>query len=362
MTSVLFGPKDWVHFITHSFATEITVRNTAKLLVALWICSILATSCVTAGTYEAKEVELVMALKAQDALKQENAKLQSQLDDLNKQIKDVVDKIKVCGEAKTDKTEDLAYRQATSTQQRIEEKPLAVPLPRNSAGNPASKGTPATGDGAGITTVPPCNGDCLKQRQSIRDAIAQGIDLRLEVTSQPCFDYDAAEKEMKQTGGFRGAMPANETCLLQSTPSAQAEKMLKKGLEQKGIKTSGASKVRLACLRGFTGDVEDEAHGPESTTRFTYECDLELASESGTKLTERHFAIAQPVRGRLKRSPKRGADIVDTQAGMMTFSLSPSKELKQKLVEHKYYRLSKHSEEAVFGILLREVLGSLGRE
>ena len=43
-------------------------------------------------------------------------------------------------------------------------------------------------------------------------------------------------------------------------------------------------------------------------------------------------------------------------------SNSWSKERKQKPVEHKYYRLPKHSEEAVFGTLLREVWGSLGRE
>jgi chemotaxis protein MotB len=81
------------------------VRHTIKLAVLLLAGSILGSACVTSGTFEAKEAELATALKDKDALKQDNAKLQAKVDDLNKQIADLkkqMDQVKAYGKGKAD--------------------------------------------------------------------------------------------------------------------------------------------------------------------------------------------------------------------------------------------------------------------
>jgi hypothetical protein len=62
------------------------VRNTIKLAVIVLAGSILGTTCVTSGTFEAKEADLAKALEKKDALKHDNAKLQAYIDDRNRQI------------------------------------------------------------------------------------------------------------------------------------------------------------------------------------------------------------------------------------------------------------------------------------
>jgi peptidoglycan hydrolase CwlO-like protein len=62
------------------------MRHAIKLAVLSF--AILGTGCVTSRTYNAKVAELDKAVKDQDGLKQENAKLQAQVDDLSKQIAD----------------------------------------------------------------------------------------------------------------------------------------------------------------------------------------------------------------------------------------------------------------------------------
>ena len=49
----------------------------------------LGTGCVSSGTYSAKVTELDKAMKDQDALRQENSKLQAQVDELNTKIADL---------------------------------------------------------------------------------------------------------------------------------------------------------------------------------------------------------------------------------------------------------------------------------
>jgi chemotaxis protein MotB len=81
------------------------VRHTIKLAVLLLAGSILGSACVTSGTFEAKEAELATAVKEKDALKQDNAKLQAKVDDLNKQIADLkkqMDQVKAYGKGKAD--------------------------------------------------------------------------------------------------------------------------------------------------------------------------------------------------------------------------------------------------------------------
>jgi chemotaxis protein MotB len=81
------------------------VRHTIKLAVLLLAGSILGGACVTSGTFEAKEAELATALKDKDALKQDNAKLQAKVDDLNRQIADLkkqMDQVKAYGKGKAD--------------------------------------------------------------------------------------------------------------------------------------------------------------------------------------------------------------------------------------------------------------------
>lgn len=82
-----------------------------KLAVVLLAGTILGGACVSTGTFEAKEAELATALKEKDALKQENAKLQAQIDDLNKQIAEVkkqMEQVKAYGKDKADEAGQLA--------------------------------------------------------------------------------------------------------------------------------------------------------------------------------------------------------------------------------------------------------------
>ncbi len=60
-----------------------------KLAALLLAGTIFGAGCVTSGTYDAKVAELDKAMKGQDALKHENAKLQAQVDDLNQKIGDL---------------------------------------------------------------------------------------------------------------------------------------------------------------------------------------------------------------------------------------------------------------------------------
>jgi chemotaxis protein MotB len=87
------------------------VRNTMKLAGLLLAGTILSSACVTSGTFEAKEAELATALKEKDSLKQENAKLQAQIKDLDKQIADLknqMDQVKAYGKDKADQAGQLA--------------------------------------------------------------------------------------------------------------------------------------------------------------------------------------------------------------------------------------------------------------
>jgi chemotaxis protein MotB len=82
-----------------------------KLAVVLLAGSLFGTGCVTSGTFEAKEAELATALKEKNDLKQENAKLQAKVDDLNKQIVDLkkqMDQVRAYGKGKADEAGALA--------------------------------------------------------------------------------------------------------------------------------------------------------------------------------------------------------------------------------------------------------------
>jgi chemotaxis protein MotB len=99
------------------------VRNTMKLAVFLLAGSLLGTACVTSGTFEAKEAELAKTVKEKDALSQENAKLQANVDDLNKQIADLkkqMDQVKAYGRGKADEAGQLAVGM-DSLQKRLDE-------------------------------------------------------------------------------------------------------------------------------------------------------------------------------------------------------------------------------------------------
>ena len=79
------------------------MRNTIKLAVLALTCSVLGSACVSSGTYDGKVAELDKALKEDAALKQENAKLRTQIEDLDKQIaiqKDAIDQFKAYGKGK----------------------------------------------------------------------------------------------------------------------------------------------------------------------------------------------------------------------------------------------------------------------
>ena len=87
------------------------MRNSIKLAVLVLATTILGTACVSSGTFDAKVAELDKALKEQNALKQDNAKLQGQIDDLNKQIADLkkqMDQVKAYGKGKADEAGALA--------------------------------------------------------------------------------------------------------------------------------------------------------------------------------------------------------------------------------------------------------------
>jgi chemotaxis protein MotB len=87
------------------------VRNINKLAVVLLAGSLFGTACVTSGTFEAKQAELATALKEKDAIRQENAKLQAKVDDLNKQIADLkkqMDQVSAYGKGKADEAGALA--------------------------------------------------------------------------------------------------------------------------------------------------------------------------------------------------------------------------------------------------------------
>jgi chemotaxis protein MotB len=80
-------------------------------MLVLLAGSLLGTACVTSGTFEAKEAELAAAVKEKDALKQDNAKLQARVDDLNKQIADLkkqMDQVRAYGKGKADEAGALA--------------------------------------------------------------------------------------------------------------------------------------------------------------------------------------------------------------------------------------------------------------
>lgn len=87
------------------------MRNISKLALVLLAASFLGPACVSSGTFEAKEAELATAVKEKDALKQENAKLQSEVDDLNRQIADLkkqMDQVRAYGKGKADEAGALA--------------------------------------------------------------------------------------------------------------------------------------------------------------------------------------------------------------------------------------------------------------
>lgn len=87
------------------------MRNTIKLAGLLLATTILGSACVSSGTFEAKEAELATALKEKDSVRQENAKLQAKVDDLNKQIADLkkqMDQVKAYGQGKADEAGQLA--------------------------------------------------------------------------------------------------------------------------------------------------------------------------------------------------------------------------------------------------------------
>ena len=64
---------------------EMNVKLTIRLTTLL-AGTILGTGCVASGTYKAKVADLDKAMKEEDALKQEHAKLQAQVDDLSNKI------------------------------------------------------------------------------------------------------------------------------------------------------------------------------------------------------------------------------------------------------------------------------------
>jgi len=87
------------------------VRNTIKLAGLLLAGTLLGSACVTSGTFEAKEAELATALKEKDALKQENAKLQKEIDGLGLQILDLkkqMENVQAYGKGKADEAGQLA--------------------------------------------------------------------------------------------------------------------------------------------------------------------------------------------------------------------------------------------------------------
>ncbi len=87
------------------------MRHMNKLAVVLLAGSLLGSACVSSGTFEAKEAELATALKEKNDLKQENAKLQARVDDLNKQIIDLkkqMDQVRAYGKGKADEAGALA--------------------------------------------------------------------------------------------------------------------------------------------------------------------------------------------------------------------------------------------------------------
>lgn len=87
------------------------MRHTLNLAALLLIGTALGTGCVTSGTFEAKEAELAQALKEKDSLKQDNAKLQAQVDDLSKQVSDLKKQIllaKAYGKGKADEAGAMA--------------------------------------------------------------------------------------------------------------------------------------------------------------------------------------------------------------------------------------------------------------
>ncbi len=87
------------------------MRNTIKLAVVLLAGTILGTACVSSGTFEAKQAELDKALQEQNSLKQDNAKLQAKVDDLNRRIAEVkkqMDQVKAYGKDKANEAGQLA--------------------------------------------------------------------------------------------------------------------------------------------------------------------------------------------------------------------------------------------------------------
>jgi chemotaxis protein MotB len=87
------------------------VRHTIKLAGLLIAGALLGSACVSSGTFEAKEAELAATVKDRDAVKQENAKLQAKVDELNKQIVDLkkqMDQVKAYGKGKADEAGQLA--------------------------------------------------------------------------------------------------------------------------------------------------------------------------------------------------------------------------------------------------------------
>jgi chemotaxis protein MotB len=95
-----------------SFATEeMNVRHTNKLAVVLLAGTMFGTACVSTGTFEAKEAELATALKEKDALSRDKAKLQADIDALNRKITDlnlVIDQCKAYGKGKESEAGQLA--------------------------------------------------------------------------------------------------------------------------------------------------------------------------------------------------------------------------------------------------------------
>jgi len=92
------------------------VRNTIKLAGVLLAGTILGGACVSTGTFEAKEAELAAAAKDRDGLKQENAKLQAQIDELKKNLAD----LKAYGKGKADEAGRLEAGM-DSLQKRLDE-------------------------------------------------------------------------------------------------------------------------------------------------------------------------------------------------------------------------------------------------
>ncbi len=87
------------------------MRHTIKPAVLLLAGTMLGGACVTSGTFEAKEAELAATVKDRDALKQENAKLQREVDSLGLQILDLkkqMENVKAYGKGKADEAGQLA--------------------------------------------------------------------------------------------------------------------------------------------------------------------------------------------------------------------------------------------------------------